>query len=82
MRSIRLWAILILALATRALDAWCRMAEEVDHPPMTRFIKMLRKYESDILNRCAISAWFSTVPSKVTLARRASRGSCGVNSSR
>ena len=38
--------------AKRALDAWCRMAEEVEHPRMTRFIKMLRMHEYGILNHC------------------------------
>jgi len=38
--------------AKRALEGWCRMAGEVDHPRMTRFIKMLRMHEYGILNHC------------------------------
>jgi transposase len=38
--------------AKRALDQWCAMAEEVDHPAMDRFIGRLRYFEYGILNHC------------------------------
>lgn len=38
--------------AQRALDQWCALAEEVDHPLMRRFIGRLRRYEDGILNHC------------------------------
>lgn len=38
--------------AKRALDQWCVMAEEVDHPAMDRFIGRLRFFEYGILNHC------------------------------
>jgi len=40
------------AWAKKALDQWCAMAEEVDHPLMRRFIGRLRFFESGILNHC------------------------------
>jgi transposase len=38
--------------AKRALEQWCAMAEEVDHPLMRRFIGRLRFFEYGILNHC------------------------------
>jgi transposase len=38
--------------AKRALDQWCTMAKEVDHPAMDRFIGRLRFFEYGILNHC------------------------------
>jgi transposase len=40
------------AWAKRALDSWCAMAEDVDHPLMRRFIGRLRFFEYGILNHC------------------------------
>jgi hypothetical protein len=38
--------------AKRALDQWCRLAAEVDHPLMRRFIRQLNFFEYGILNHC------------------------------
>jgi len=38
--------------AKRALDTWCRLAAEVGHPQVRRFIKRLRRHEYGILNYC------------------------------
>jgi len=38
--------------AKRALDQWCRLAAEVDHPLMSRFIRRLKFFEYGILNHC------------------------------
>lgn len=38
--------------AKRALDQWCALAADVDHPLMRRFIGRLRRYEYGILNHC------------------------------
>lgn len=38
--------------AKRALDQWCTLAKEVDHPAMDRFIGRLRYFEYGILNHC------------------------------
>jgi len=38
--------------ARKAVDQWCEMAEEVDHPEMRRFIGRLRFFEDGILNHC------------------------------
>jgi transposase len=38
--------------AKKALNRWCGMAEEVDHPLMRRFIGRLRFFEYGILNHC------------------------------
>jgi len=38
--------------AKRALDQWCELAAEVDHPLMQRFIGRLRFFEYGILNHC------------------------------
>lgn len=38
--------------AQRALDQWCALAAEVDHPLMRRFIGRLRYFEYGILNHC------------------------------
>ena len=40
------------AWANRALEQWCQMAAEVDHPQMRRFIARLRSFEYGILNHC------------------------------
>jgi transposase len=38
--------------AKKAVDQWCAMAAEVDHPLMRRFIGRLRFFEYGILNHC------------------------------
>jgi transposase len=38
--------------AKRALDTWCRLAGEVGHPQVRRFIRRLRRHEWGILNYC------------------------------
>jgi transposase len=38
--------------AKKALDQWCQLASEVDHPLMRRFIGRLRFFEYGILNHC------------------------------
>jgi len=38
--------------AKRALDQWCELAAEVNHPLMRRFIGRLRSFEYGILNHC------------------------------
>ena len=38
--------------AKKALDQWCQMADEIDHPLMRRFIGRLRFFEYGILNHC------------------------------
>jgi transposase len=38
--------------AQKALDQWCALAAEVDHPCMRRFIGRLRFFEYGILNHC------------------------------
>ena len=40
------------ACAKRALQQWCQLAEEVDHPLMRRFIGRLHFFEDGILNHC------------------------------
>jgi transposase len=40
------------AWAKRALDQWCRLAAEVDHPLIRRFIRRLKFFEYGILNHC------------------------------
>jgi len=40
------------AWAKKALDQWCALAAEVDHPLMRRFIGRLRFFEYGILNHC------------------------------
>ncbi len=38
--------------AKKALDAWCDMAGQIDHPKVRRFIGRLRFFEYGILNHC------------------------------
>ena len=38
--------------ARRALDAWCTMANRIDHPSVRRFAGRLRFFEYGILNHC------------------------------
>ena len=38
--------------AKKALDAWCDMASQIDHPEVQRFIGRLRFFEYGILNHC------------------------------
>lgn len=38
--------------AAKAIDQWCELAAEVDHPLMRRFIGRLRFFEYGILNHC------------------------------
>ena len=38
--------------AKRALNQWCELAKELDHPKMRRFIKRLRFFAYGILNHC------------------------------
>ena len=38
--------------AKKALDRWCELAGEIDHPEMARFIRRLRTFEEGILNHC------------------------------
>ena len=38
--------------AKKALDRWCELAGEIDHPEMARFIRRLRTFEQGILNHC------------------------------
>jgi transposase len=38
--------------AKQALDQWCRLAAEVDHPLIRRFIRRLKFFEYGILNHC------------------------------
>jgi len=38
--------------AKKALEQWCELAAEVDHPMMRRFIGRLRFFEYGILNHC------------------------------
>jgi transposase len=38
--------------AKKALDHWCDMAAEIDHPMMRRFIGRMRFFEYGILNHC------------------------------
>lgn len=38
--------------AKKALDQWCEMAGEIDHPKMRRFIGRLQFFEEGILNHC------------------------------
>jgi transposase len=38
--------------AKKALDRWCEMAAEIDHPQMAAFIRTLRAHEEGILNHC------------------------------
>ena len=38
--------------AKKALDDWCELAAEIDHPMMRRFIGRLRYFEYGILNHC------------------------------
>ncbi len=38
--------------AKKALDQWCELATEVNHPCMRRFINRLRFFEYGILNHC------------------------------
>lgn len=47
--------------ARKALDAWCELAKQVDHPLMRRFIGRLRFFEYGIINHC----WFPIGTSKL-----------------
>lgn len=38
--------------ARKALDQWCTLAKQVDHPHMRRFVGRLRFFEYGILNHC------------------------------
>jgi transposase len=38
--------------AKKALDAWCEMASQIDHPDVQQFIGRLRFFEYGILNHC------------------------------
>ena len=40
------------AWAKKALDAWCDMASQIDHPDVKRFVGRLRFFEYGILNHC------------------------------
>jgi len=38
--------------AKQALDRWCQLAGEIDHPEMAKFIRRVRTFEEGILNHC------------------------------
>lgn len=63
--------------AKRALDHWCRMAEELDHPDLRRFVRRLRFFEYGILNHCDYSIGTSKlegVNNKIKLIKRKAYG--------
>ncbi len=63
--------------AKRALDNWCLMAEDVDHPALKRFVKRLRFFEYGILNHCNYSIGTSKlegVNNKIKLIKRKAYG--------
>lgn len=65
------------AWAKRAIDLWCQMAQEVDHPLMRRFIGRLRFFEEGILNHCAYPIGTSPlegVNNKIKLIKRKAYG--------
>jgi transposase len=39
-------------MAKHALDRWCNLGAEIDHPQMAAFIRCLRSHEEGILNHC------------------------------
>ena len=65
------------AWAKKALDQWCALAAEVDHPAMRRFIKRLRFFEYGILNHCHYSIGTSRlegVNNKIKVIKRKAYG--------
>jgi transposase len=65
------------ACAKKALDLWCELASEVDHPKMRRFIERLRFFEYGILNHCqyAISTGkLEGVNNKIKVIKRKAYG--------
>ena len=60
-----------------ALDNWCAMAGELDHPDLKRFVKRLRFFEYGILNHCDYSIGTSKlegVNNKIKLIKRKAYG--------
>jgi transposase len=63
--------------AKKALDQWCALAAEVDHPAMDQFIKRLRFFEYGILNHCAYAIGTSAlegVNNKIKVIKRKAYG--------
>ncbi len=63
--------------AKKALDQWCELASEVDHPSMRRFIGRLRNFEYGILNHCDYSIGTSPlegVNNKIKVIKRKAYG--------
>jgi transposase len=63
--------------AKKALDAWCVLAQDIDHPFMQRFIGRLRYFEYGILNHCFFPIGTSKlegVNNKIKLIKRKAYG--------
>lgn len=63
--------------ARKALDLWCELAEQVDHPLMRRFIGRLRFFDYGILNHCWYPIGTSTlegVNNKIKVIKRKAYG--------
>jgi transposase len=63
--------------AKKALDRWCALAEQIEHPLMRRFIGRLRFFEYGILNHCDYPIGTSRlegVNNKIKVIKRKSYG--------
>jgi transposase len=63
------------AQAKQALDQWCALAAQVDHPLLRRFISRLRFFEYGILNHCDYP--ISSAPARSKAPTTRSRSSNG-----
>ena len=73
----RLWSYVLRPWARRALDAWCALAEAVDHSEVRKFARRLRRYAYGILNHCQYPIHTSIlegVNNKIKLAKRKAYG--------
>jgi transposase len=63
--------------AKAEIEQWCKLATDVDHPHMRRFIGRLRYFEEGILNHCEFSIHTSKlegVNNKIKVIRRKAYG--------
>ena len=59
------------------MDAWCALAETMDHPRVRQFAGRLRRYAYGILNHCKYPMHTSVlegVSNKIKLAKRKAYG--------
>jgi len=63
--------------AKHQIDEWCALAETVNHPSVSKFVKTIRRYEYGIINHCDYPIHTSTlegVNNKIKLIKRKSYG--------